>query len=219
MRKAPCTWAKPRGAWGGGRACTGSSTLCSLLHPPPSCSWHISCCETRAPVQIKPTTYKLFLSFSLLRSLSISPPLSTRPQSAFLPVTPVPPSHPPSFLPCSAPPQRAASHCNINLAVRGAVAMWQTCHCNGQLDKCRGVAERCGPHTIPPLCSPQCTEERRTGDARRGKGNKEWEKRKGDREEGRRGWDRESDFQRDNEPLNDGWNVAVNLPFCCWVIR
>ncbi len=84
------------------------------------------------------------------------------------------PLHPPSLL-SSLPgsPQRAASHCNINLAVRGAVAMWQTCHCNGQLDKCRGVAECRGPHTIPPLCYPQCTEERRAGDARRGKGKEE----------------------------------------------
>ncbi len=74
--------------------------------------------------------------------------------------------------------------------------MWQTCHCNGQLDKCRGLAERCGPHTIPPLCYPQCIEERRAGDARRG-GLRGEEVAVGGR-------DRESDFQRDNEPLNDG---------------
>lgn len=50
-------------------------------------------------------------------------------------------------------PQHAASHRSINLAVRGEVAMWQTCHCNRQLDKCRGVAERGGPHTRPASIS------------------------------------------------------------------
>lgn len=82
--------------------------------------------------------------------------------------------------------------------------MWQTCHCNGQLDKCRGVAERRGPHTIPPPRYPRRIEERRrAGDARRGEGKERM--RAGEEEErGGGGRDRESDFQRDNEPLNDG---------------
>lgn len=80
--------------------------------------------------------------------------------------------------------------------------MWQTCHRNGQLDKCRGVAERRGPHTIPPPCSPRCIEEGRAGDARRREGKeRRWREGRGGCEESR---DRESDFQRDNEPLNDG---------------
>lgn len=160
-------------------------------------------CKSNPP----PINYLFHSPFSSL-ALSISPPSSVCPQSLFLPITPASPSLL-SSLPGS--PQRAASHCNINLAVRGAVAMWQTCHCNGQLDKCRGVAERCGPHTIPPPCYPQYIEERRAGDARRGKGKKESEKRTGEerrkreqRKGGGGGRDRESDFQRDNEPLNDG---------------
>lgn len=108
------------------------------------------------PLPINYLFHSPFSSFSLHLSTS-------SPMSSFVPVTPS------SFLSSLADSTRhAPSHCNINLAVRGAVAMWQTCHCNGQLDKCRGVVERCGPHTIPPPCYPQCTEERRAGDARKG---------------------------------------------------
>lgn len=66
--------------------------------------------------------------------------------------------------------QHSASHCNINLPVRGAVAMWKTCHCNRQLDKCRRVAEHRCPHCVPPPCYPQCIVqvESRRCDARRG---------------------------------------------------
>lgn len=86
--------------------------------------------------------------------------------------------------------------------------MWQTCHCNGQLDKCRGVAERCGPHTIPPRCYPQCIEESRE-QVMQGQEKERRNERRGEEVEGRReggggSRDRESDFQRDNEPLNDG---------------
>lgn len=112
-------------------------------------------CKSNPP----PINYLFHSPFS---SLSPSPHLllpAPNPPFCLLPL------HPPpsllSSLPARLPSQRAASHCNINLAVRGAVAMWQTCHCNGQLDKCRGVAEHCGPHTIPPLCYPQCIEKSR----------------------------------------------------------
>lgn len=88
--------------------------------------------------------------------------------------------------------------------------MWQTCHRNGQPDKCRVVAERHGLHSVPPVCCPQCFAERRAGDAMQGKRSERRDGRRGDAaggtekgsEEGCR--DRESDFQRDNEPLNDG---------------
>lgn len=67
------------------------------------------------------------------------------------------------------------------------------------------MAEQCGPRTTPPPCYPQYIEERRADDARRGTGEKEWEERKREqRQEAGGGRDRESDFQRDNEPLNDG---------------
>lgn len=79
--------------------------------------------------------------------------------------------------------------------------MWQTCHCNGQLDKCRGVAERCGPHTIPPPRYPRRIEERKKQVMQgQEKGKEEREGKRG----GRGCRDRESDFQTDNEPLNDG---------------
>lgn len=118
-------------------------------------------CKSNPP----PINYLFHSPFSSL-SLYLSTPFCLPPNPPFSLL----PLHLPSSFP---PPQHAASHCNINLAVRGAVAMWQTCHCNGQLDKCRGVAERCGPHTIPPPCYPRCTEERRAGDARRRKGKEE----------------------------------------------
>lgn len=117
-------------------------------------------CKSNPP----PINYPFHSTFcSLSPSLH---PLLPAPNPLFLPGTLASPSLL-SSLPGS--PQRVASLCNINLAVREAVAMWQTCHCNRQLDKCRGVAERCGPHTLPPLCYPGCIEQRRAGDARRGK--------------------------------------------------
>lgn len=75
--------------------------------------------------------------------------------------------------------------------------MWQTCHCNGQLDKCRGVAERCGT-VILYLLSATLSALRRGEQVMQG----EEKERSNERREG--GRDRESDFQRDNEPLNDG---------------
>lgn len=62
MRKGPCTWASPGEARGGGRAWADPALPPPLLLPPPR---HISYRETRAPVQIKPTTYKLPFSLCL----------------------------------------------------------------------------------------------------------------------------------------------------------
>ncbi len=66
------------------------------------------------------------------------------------------------------------SQCNINLAVRGAFVMWQTCHCNRQHDKCRGWRS-----SVDSSLSP-------TG---MWLGWGRWA---------------HGDFLKDNEPLNDG---------------
>lgn len=80
--------------------------------------------------------------------------------------------------------------------------MWQTCHRNGQFDKCGRVAVHClqrlPPHSLSALWSREPVME-----GKRNGGMREEEMRHDkQRMEGGRG--RESDFQRDNEPLNDG---------------
>lgn len=209
MRIAVCTWASPWGAWGSGRAWAESSPPCS----PPS------------PLH---ATAEIYLAVRQDRQCKSNPlPINYLFHSAFSSFSPsshLPPCSPPFFAcyphissrssyPCLTPLNMQLPHCNLNLPVRGAVAMWQTCHRNGQFDKCRRVAVHCLQSLPPHTASVHCGAESRWCDAWRGKGMEEREKRRWGTIS--RGW-RGAEIERVTfRGIMSLWTMAEMLPSTC----